>query len=183
MGLIGRGNGRQGDTRGGASLQLRAEFPRSMDLVFALLLIVAGGLAVGYLPEASPARIALASVVLLVIPGFLLIQAFTVPAAPARRRVLHGLLGLGVSPAVVTLAALSTALFDNGFKPASIVAAVTAVCVALAAVAFFRRAYRAAPSGRHWTKADAQASQGIDEASPMPAAEPAATAPAIDPRP
>jgi uncharacterized membrane protein len=46
---------------------------------------------------------------------------------------------IGLSPAVVGLAALATALVPGGFRPANIIASVTFTCLGLAAIAVWRR--------------------------------------------
>lgn len=109
--------------------------------------LIVGGLAVlaaivaFTLPAGDPARFALTLPVLLIAPGYLLIQAF-IPDATGRTRLVHGLLSIGVSPAVVGLLALSTALIPGGFGATSIIAAVTLWCLIMASIAMLRRTLR-----------------------------------------
>jgi uncharacterized membrane protein len=92
------------------------------------------------LAEGDLARVVLTLPVLLWAPGYLLMQAMLVPARDARRRAVHAVAAVGVSPAVVGLLALATAILPGGFRPAVIVSVVTLACVALAATAYYRRA-------------------------------------------
>lgn len=108
----------------------------------ALAMVAAAGLA-ALMPEGSLLRLALIAPILLIAPGYLLIQALVVPARSARTRLLHGFLSFGVSPAVLGLLALATALLPNGFQPWIIVASVTLGCVLLAGIAVRRRWARA----------------------------------------
>lgn len=91
-------------------------------------------------PEGSVVRAAIAVPVLLIVPGYLLLQALFVPARPPSTRVVHGLIALGVSPALIGLLALSTVMLPGGFTAGAIFAVVTLTCLLLAAIALVRRA-------------------------------------------
>jgi len=78
-------------------------------------------------------------VFLFTVPGYLLVQTLVVPARPAASRWVHALLGVGISPAVVGLLALSTAMIPGAFRPVVIISIVIGACAALAAAAFGRR--------------------------------------------
>lgn len=120
----------------------------SWDLAGALGVALLAGLAYATMSGGSPLRVALALAVLFFIPGYLLIEAVARPDVPAHRRAARACVALGVSPAVVGLLALATALLPGGFSSRSIVALVTLACLALAALAFWRRnrAGRKAPT-------------------------------------
>lgn len=91
------------------------------------------------LPAGSTLRAALTLPVLLVAPGYLLLQSILVPAWPPSRRWLHAVLGLGISPPLLGLMALSTIVLPGIFTPNTIIAAVTLGCLALGTLAVFRR--------------------------------------------
>lgn len=110
-----------------------------MDILVAVTLGLVAALAFALLPEGSTLRLLLAMPMLFFVPGYLLIQAFAVPAAPRKERAVHGLFAVGVSPAVVGLLAFSTSLLPGGFRPVSIVVMVTLGVLAFATVAVMRR--------------------------------------------
>lgn len=112
---------------------------RSPDVALGAVLALVAAFAVAFLPGGTPLRVGLVAPVLLVVPGYLLIQAFVVAADPRRSRATHAILAIGVSPGLVGLLALSTAVVQGGFRPVPIVAVVTVACLALAAVAVRRR--------------------------------------------
>lgn len=112
----------------------------SADILVMSLLMVFAALAAFALPEGSVLRWAFTLPVILVAPGYLLLQAIFVPAQPTSSRLVHGLLSLGISPALLGLLALSTALIPGGFKPGIIVAVVAVGSLVLAGVGLFRRA-------------------------------------------
>ena len=91
------------------------------------------------LPGGSTLRLAVVLPVLMVAPGYLLLQALLVPTRSATARVRHALLSLGVSPAVLGLLALSTAIVPGGFTEGAILAVVTLGCLVLAGVSVHRR--------------------------------------------
>lgn len=95
-------------------------------------------------PAGSGLRAIVALPILLVVPGYLLIEA-TVGSIKPGQRGLHALVALGVSPPLVALLALSTAALPGGFHAGPIVAAVTIACLGLAVLAARRRA-RLAPA-------------------------------------
>lgn len=108
------------------------------------------------------ARLAFGAAMLLFVPGYLLLQAFAVPAPSGRARLWQALGALGVSPAVVGLLALSTSIVQGGFRLGAIVVVVTVGCLGFATAALVRR------------RALAHAADGASDA--MPSAAPAATA-------
>lgn len=87
----------------------------------------------------GPLRMGLALAVLFFVPGHLLLAAATRVPTRAGQRPARALVALGVSPALVGVLALATSLTPWGFRPASIVAVVTAACFVLAGVAAYRR--------------------------------------------
>lgn len=114
-------------------------FRRSADLVAAAAFTALAASQAFFMPLGNPIRVFITLVFLLTVPGYLLIQALVVPARPAASRWVHALLGVGISPAIVGLLALSTALIPGGFHPVVIIAIVISACAALAAAAFGRR--------------------------------------------
>jgi hypothetical protein len=116
-----------------------------LDIGVALALALVGTFAVGAFDDGSTARVVLVAPILLFAPGYLLLQALLVPARSARTRLLHGVLSIGISLAVVGLVSLTAAVVRGGFRPAVIVALVTLTCIALAATATYRRLYQRAP--------------------------------------
>ncbi len=111
--------------------------PPRQDLGVAVLASLAAAGAVAVLPDGSLLRIAVAAPAILVVPGYLLLEATSSPPGDHRLRNLLG--GLGVSPVLVGLLALSTALVRGGFRPLPIVAVTTLACVVLAVIAGARR--------------------------------------------
>lgn len=118
---------------------LVARLRQSTDLLIAAPLAVLAALLASLLPAGNPVRIVLTLTILLTVPGYLLLQAIFVPARPIRSRAIQALLGIGVSPVIVGLLALSTALLVGGFGATAIIVTVTLTCLALALVAFVRR--------------------------------------------
>jgi uncharacterized membrane protein len=116
---------------------------RVSDLAAAAILAVLAALLAAALPAGSTLRALATLPVLLVVPGYLLVEA-AVPSVTRSQRALHALVGLGVSPPLVALLALATAIVPGGFHAPAIVAAVTLACLALAAVAWRRRLRMAA---------------------------------------
>lgn len=107
-------------------------------LISSGLVVIAAAIALT-LPSGSTLRAVLTLPVLLVAPGYLLLQSILVPARPPSRRLLHAVLGLGISPPLVGLLALSTTVVPGIFTPNTIIAAVTLGCLALGTLAVFRR--------------------------------------------
>src|SRR6185369_16471690 len=70
------------------------------------------------LPAGGWPRVVLALAVLLFAPGYLLLEAVT-PTDADRRRALHAFLAIGVSPGLVGLLALTTAILPGGFRAGS----------------------------------------------------------------
>ncbi len=111
----------------------------SVDIVAAAALALLAALLAFVVPDGAAFRIYVTLAILLTVPGYLLVQTVVVPTRRPRTRAIHLLLGVGVSPVVVGLAALSTAVVDGGFKPVPIVMMVTITCLSLAMIAFIRR--------------------------------------------
>ena len=109
-----------------------------VDLGLPCALAAAAALATKLL-EGSSIRLLLALTVLFFVPGHLLIAAATRVPDTSGQRPLRALVALGVSPALVGVLALATALLPWGFRPDAIVAVVTLACFALAGIAAFRR--------------------------------------------
>lgn len=109
------------------------------DLLLATGLVLAAAGLVAVLPMGSLARALLVLPIVLVAPGYLLLQLAVEPDTEPRSRGRQLLFSLGLSPAVVGLAALFTVLTPVGFQSWAIVATVTATCVLLAAGAAYRR--------------------------------------------
>jgi uncharacterized membrane protein len=111
----------------------------STDVILAMLFVVTSAFAVAALPDGSTLRLALSVPVLLVAPGYLLLQALLVPARPAGQRWLHAFVSVGLTPAIVGLLAVSMAWIWDGLTPQGIVTTVTVACMAFAAIALYRR--------------------------------------------
>lgn len=109
-----------------------------MDVVAAAGLAVAAAAASLSLPP-GPLRLALVLPMLLFAPGYLLLQAFVVPAARGADRGWQALASLGISPALLGLLALLTSIVEGGFRLGAILAVTTLGCLALAAAALVRR--------------------------------------------
>ncbi|MGQ0535375.1 MAG: DUF1616 domain-containing protein [Methanobacteriota archaeon] len=129
------------------------------DLLVALGLVAGGAIALAFLPAGSWARLLVAVPVLLVAPGYLFLQAVAPRAATAEGRVVEALLSVGVSPCIVGLAALATALVPGGFRPLYILAAVTGLSALLAAAATLRRALSRAAAPAVAPRDDRQAAE------------------------
>jgi uncharacterized membrane protein len=84
---------------------------------------------------------------LLFVPGYLLLQAFVVPAATGAARGWQALASLGISPAMMGLFALLTAVVEGGFRLGAIVALSLLGCLALGAAALVRRRALAQSAG------------------------------------
>lgn len=111
------------------------------DLLAASALMLAAVVCVFALPTGSLVRAIIAGLAILLVPGYLLLQASIRESSPKQRAV-HAAIALGVSPAVVGLLALATALVPGGFKAGPIIALVTFASLAFAGVAAWRRAPR-----------------------------------------
>lgn len=108
------------------------------DLVLAIVLALAAPAAFLLVPSGSLLRAAVVLPALLVVPGYLLLQAVE-PRRRALGRVRHAGLSLGLSFPLVGLAVLVVAATPWGMRPVPIVAAVTATNLCLAAAAVGRR--------------------------------------------
>ena len=89
---------------------------------------------------AGVVRYLFAGLVVFLVPGYLLLEALlpsNQPGAPPRAWRLAAAVGL--SPALVGLLALATALVPGAFRPGTIIAVITLACIAFAAVAVLRR--------------------------------------------
>lgn len=116
---------------------------RSTDVLAGAGLAVLALLAAIALPDGSTLRLAIVLPILLLAPGYLLLQALLVPTRSLADRGRHLLVSVGLSPAVLGLLALTTAIVPGGFKPASILAVVTAGSLLFAGIALRRRWSRA----------------------------------------
>lgn len=119
------------------------QWTRSVDLLVAAGLMVLAAIVALVLPDGSMLRLAIVVPILLLAPGYLLLQALLVPARSAATRGRHLVLSLGVSPALLGLLALSTALVPGGFKQGAILGVVTVGSIVLGAVGFRRRRAKA----------------------------------------
>lgn len=106
----------------------------------AVVLVLAAAWVAWVLPEGDTLRLVVAAPIVLVVPGYLVLQSVFVPARPARQRLIHALFAVGLSPVVLGLLALTTALVPGGFRTGPIMATVTVACLALAGLAGYRRA-------------------------------------------
>lgn len=111
----------------------------ALDLAAAFALAVVAALGFAFLGEGSALRLALTLPILFFVPGYLLIETVAGRAHGLQSRLVRGLVAIGVSPAIVGLLALSTALLPGGFRAATIVVVVTVTCFVLAGVAVWRR--------------------------------------------
>lgn len=119
----------------------------SADIIVSASLAVLAALLAFMVPDGASLRVYVTLAILLAVPGYLLIQTVVVPIRRPRTRAIHLLLGVGASPVVVGLAALSTSAVHGGFKPVPIVVMVTVVCLSLALIAFIRRSlHKEAPA-------------------------------------
>lgn len=90
------------------------------------------------LPPGELVRVLLTLPVILFVPGYLALQAVVgMPRERDQRR--QAMAALGLSPAIVGLVALATALAPGGFKLVVIANAILATCILLAAGAVARR--------------------------------------------
>ncbi len=116
---------------------------RWLDLALASAATVIAAFAV-MLPNGAT-RAALTLPVIVFVPGYLLLQAVLGKGEPPSP--LHVIVAVGISPPLVGLLALLTAIVPGGFTAGPIIAVVTTACLALAAVALVRRGMRkAAPT-------------------------------------
>jgi uncharacterized membrane protein len=150
---------------------------QSFDILLATAAALLAAAAVLYLPAGGPLRLAIVIPVLLLVPGFLLIEAAVGRAASPGRRALRLAVALGASPAVVGLLALSTAIVPGGFRSGVIVAVVTVGCLLMGGLAIYRRSVRpqAAPGTDGPRAAEAvpsEASTSSYEAAPIAVPEP-----------
>ncbi len=111
----------------------------SWDLGLSVALAVAGTLGALWLPAGDTVRLLLALPVVLLVPGYLLLQALMVPTSQGFPRWLEVLFSIALSPAIVGLVALATWVIPGGFQPRVIIGTVTGACFLLAAVALQRR--------------------------------------------
>lgn len=133
------------------SLRARSEQDRLApvgDLALALVLLGVAALAAWRL-HPGPLRTALTLPALAVVPGYVLLQAAIVPARPPVARLGHALFALGLSPAYLALAALTTTFAAHGFRAGPILGVAFGGTAILAAAAIVRR--------RAWRQAEADA--------------------------
>jgi hypothetical protein len=117
-----------------------------LDIAVAALLAVVAAAASASL-EPGTLRLVLTLPMLLFVPGYLLLQAFVVPAATGAARGWQALASFGISPALVGLFALLTAVVEGGFRLGAIVALSLIGCLALGAAGLVRRRALAQSSG------------------------------------
>lgn len=122
-----------------ASLHVPRRWARSWDLVACSALVAAACAAFAGLAEGTALRFALALPVLFFAPGYLLIEAVAGPAKAAGGRAVRALVAIGVSPALVGLLALATAVLPAGFRPTPIVVLLAVASGALALAGAWRR--------------------------------------------
>lgn len=115
------------------------------DLVLAGAIALAAAIAAIYHPGNVALRTALGLPALLLVPGYLLLQAIlpSLPRRPGLGR--QGALAVGFSLPVVGLAALSASVTPWGFRPTPVVLSVTGASLVLCAVVGYRRG-RATPT-------------------------------------
>ena len=111
----------------------------SADVVVSLAFVLVAAAAYLTLPEGSLARLALVAPAVLLVPGYLLVEATASGPTSPRKRVGHALVGLGVSPAFLGVVALATALVPGGFRAPAIVGAITLACFGAAWIVLERR--------------------------------------------
>lgn len=109
-----------------------------LDIALAGSLGIAATAAAVSLPPGT-LRTVLALPMILFVPGYLLLQAFVVPAVNGRARLWQALASLGISPAALGILALSTSIVQGGFQLGAILAVTTLGCLAFAATAVLRR--------------------------------------------
>jgi hypothetical protein len=109
-----------------------------LDVALAAAVAVAASFAAATQP-AGGARLLLGLAMLLFVPGYLLLQAFAVPAPAGKARLWQALASIGISPAVVGLLALLTSVVQGGFRLDAIVILVTLASLGFAAAALVRR--------------------------------------------
>lgn len=120
-----------------------------MDLVIAEATAIAAGLAALYHPTQVGLRTALAVPALLVVPGYLLLQA-ALPGDQRPEATSQLGLSVGLSLPIVGLVALATAATPWGFQRTPIVLAVMLASTILTVVAGYRRA-GGLPRTTSWT--------------------------------
>jgi uncharacterized membrane protein len=109
-----------------------------LDVVGASALVLLAFVAATSLP-AGTLRLLLVLPMLLFAPGYLLLQAFVVPAAPPAARAWQALASLGISPAVLGLLALATSIVQGGFREDAILGLTVLGSLAFATAALVRR--------------------------------------------
>ncbi|MHB1262098.1 MAG: DUF1616 domain-containing protein [Thermoplasmatota archaeon] len=109
-----------------------------LDIAIAGSLGIAATAAAVSLPP-STLRTVLALPMILFVPGYLLLQAFVVPAAAGRTRTWQAFASIGISPAILGLMALSTSIVQGGFRLGAILMVTTLGCLAFATTALLRR--------------------------------------------
>jgi hypothetical protein len=138
-----------------------------LDVVAASALAVVAAAASSNL-DPGPLRLALTLPMLLFVPGYLLLQAFVVPAATGAARGWQALASFGISPALVGMFALLTAVVEGGFRLGAIVVLSLLGCLALGAAALVRRRALAQslPKGTEAPKAASATPAGTAKSGP-----------------
>lgn len=116
-----------------------------VDLALAGAIALAAPIAAIYHPDNTVLRLGSTVPALLLVPGYLLLQAIlpSVSARPGRGH--QAALSIGLSLPVVGLAALSAAVTPWGFRPVPVMVSVTLASLGLCALALYRRT-RAEPA-------------------------------------
>lgn len=115
---------------------------KSVDLYVAAAMTIAASSVAALMPTDNPLRALTVVCFLLLVPGYLFLQALIVQKHPHIFEPAHALFAVGISPAVVGLLALSTTLAPVGFRLSTVFAVVVTACVLLAVIAFARRLTR-----------------------------------------
>jgi len=148
------------------------------DLALVAVLALAAAAGSSVLPGGSWPRLALAGLVVFVLPGYALLEAALprrldasgASTPRAREGTWRLLAALGLSPALTGLAALATALVPGGFRAGPIILAVTLMVLVFTAAAGIRRSHAAGTGGlaARATMPAMPAASGADSSNPAP---------------
>lgn len=111
---------------------------RWLDVGGASILVLVAAAAVA-MELTGPLRFLATLPMILFVPGYLLLQAVAVPAARGKELAWQAVASLGLSPALLGLFALATAIVEGGFRLGIIVGLSTILSLGLATVALVRR--------------------------------------------
>jgi uncharacterized membrane protein len=115
-----------------------------LDVAGASVLVLVAAAAVS-MDLTGPLRFLATLPMILFVPGYLLLQAVAVPPARGKELGWQALASLGLSPALLGLFALATAIVEGGFRLGIIVGLSTVASLGFAAVALVRRRAVARP--------------------------------------